>query len=286
VLVARDLIESFGGRIGHPVVVKIGTDGGTVTPLKSFKGSDLAGTVARHPMHHLGGFFAKPRPFLARGFRHDRRRHRLVHMSPGPWRGRFPALQGETASTRSSRWKATGAIARTGPGSAARAASSTPSSTRPDGPICSDLREAGALLAASADFRHSYPHSWRSKAKVIFRATPQWFIPMDRPQPVRAMPDSLRAEPGSVRAEPGSVRAEPGSVRAEPGSVRAEPVEAPSFLGAEQEVKAFDKLRPNGVGRLRPNGVEKLRARGSAVLKPLRRRTALTPTPLPSRERG
>ncbi len=28
------------------------------------------------------------------------------------------------------------------------------------------------LLAASADFRHSYPHSWRSKAKIIFRCTP------------------------------------------------------------------------------------------------------------------
>ena len=28
----------------------------------------------------------------------------------------------------------------------------------PDGPICTDLREAGALLAASADFQHSYPH--------------------------------------------------------------------------------------------------------------------------------
>src|SRR5687768_8295070 len=27
------------------------------------KGSDLAGTVARHPMHHLGSFFARPRPF-------------------------------------------------------------------------------------------------------------------------------------------------------------------------------------------------------------------------------
>src|SRR5690242_4725662 len=27
-------------------------------------GEDLAGAVARHPMHHLGGFFAKPRPFL------------------------------------------------------------------------------------------------------------------------------------------------------------------------------------------------------------------------------
>ncbi|HEY0164905.1 MAG TPA: class I tRNA ligase family protein, partial [Sphingomicrobium sp.] len=40
--------------------------------------------------------------------------------------------------------------------------------------------EAGALVAASADFKHSYPHSWRSKAKVIYRCTPQWFIAMDR----------------------------------------------------------------------------------------------------------
>ncbi|MEM6477152.1 MAG: class I tRNA ligase family protein, partial [Pseudomonadota bacterium] len=49
----------------------------------------------------------------------------------------------------------------------------------PEGPICSDLREAGALLSASADYEHSYPHSWRSKAKVIYRCTPQWFVPMD-----------------------------------------------------------------------------------------------------------
>jgi len=49
-----------------------------------------------------------------------------------------------------------------------------------DGPICSDLREAGALLSA-ATFQHSYPHSWRSKAKLIYRCTPQWFVPMDKP---------------------------------------------------------------------------------------------------------
>ncbi|HET9397357.1 MAG TPA: class I tRNA ligase family protein, partial [Sphingomicrobium sp.] len=49
------------------------------------------------------------------------------------------------------------------------------------GPICNDLREDGALLAASFDYQHSYPHSWRSKAKVIYRCTPQWFVAMDRP---------------------------------------------------------------------------------------------------------
>ncbi len=55
-----------------------------------------------------------------------------------------------------------------------------PKFNAPDGPICEALREAGGLLAASADYKHSYPHSWRSKAKVIYRCTPQWFVPMDR----------------------------------------------------------------------------------------------------------
>ncbi|MFN5901775.1 MAG: class I tRNA ligase family protein, partial [Novosphingobium sp.] len=55
-----------------------------------------------------------------------------------------------------------------------------PKFNAPDGPICADLRESGGLLAASADYKHSYPHSWRSKAKVIFRCTPQWFVPMDQ----------------------------------------------------------------------------------------------------------
>ena len=55
-----------------------------------------------------------------------------------------------------------------------------PKFNAPDGPVCSDLRAAGALLSASTDYQHSYPHSWRSKAKVIFRCTPQWFVPMDK----------------------------------------------------------------------------------------------------------
>ncbi len=40
------------------------------------------------------------------------------------------------------------------------------------------LREKKALLHAS-EFVHSYPHSWRSKKPLIFRATPQWFFSMD-----------------------------------------------------------------------------------------------------------
>ncbi|ROR35114.1 isoleucine--tRNA ligase [Inmirania thermothiophila] len=41
------------------------------------------------------------------------------------------------------------------------------------------LRARGALLAHEP-IRHSYPHCWRHKTPIIFRATPQWFIAMDR----------------------------------------------------------------------------------------------------------
>jgi len=40
------------------------------------------------------------------------------------------------------------------------------------------LQESNALIAR-ARYKHDYPHSWRSKKPVIFRATPQWFIAMD-----------------------------------------------------------------------------------------------------------
>ncbi|MCS6947636.1 MAG: class I tRNA ligase family protein, partial [Steroidobacteraceae bacterium] len=40
------------------------------------------------------------------------------------------------------------------------------------------LREHGVLLHAES-YRHSYPHCWRHKSPLIFRATPQWFIAMD-----------------------------------------------------------------------------------------------------------
>ena len=45
-------------------------------------GSDLAGTFVRHPMHHLGGFYAKPRPMLAGDFVTTESGTGLVHMSP------------------------------------------------------------------------------------------------------------------------------------------------------------------------------------------------------------
>jgi isoleucyl-tRNA synthetase len=39
---------------------------------------------------------------------------------------------------------------------------------------------ASGHLLAQEDITHSYPHSWRSKAPLIYRTTPQWFISMDK----------------------------------------------------------------------------------------------------------
>jgi isoleucyl-tRNA synthetase len=45
--------------------------------------------------------------------------------------------------------------------------------------IVEDLRASGALISVES-YEHSYPHCWRCKNPVIFRATAQWFIGMDR----------------------------------------------------------------------------------------------------------
>ncbi len=56
-----------------------------------------------------------------------------------------------------------------------------------DGPankaVIEALIGANALLARGM-LKHQYPHSWRSKAPLIFRNTPQWFIAMDKPYAV------------------------------------------------------------------------------------------------------
>ena len=184
-LVAAELVGAFRARVDN-MLKQAAKAWGTQAKVDDVyvmwrgKGSDLAGTIARHPMHHLGGFFAKPRPMLPGDFVTTDSGTGLVHMAPDHGEDDFllckahgidPVFAVEGDGKYRADWPWLG-----GQGSVIN-----PKFNAPDGPICSDLREVGALLAASADYPHSYPHSWRSKAKVIFRATPQWFIAMDKP---------------------------------------------------------------------------------------------------------
>jgi len=181
-LIAEPLVEQAIARFAKSLAESV-TEADTWWELDQSiawrgKGSDLAGATARHPMHHLGGFFAKPRPFLPGEFVTTDAGTGLVHMAPDHGEDDFllckahgiePVFAVDGAGMYRADWAWLG-----GQGSVINK-----KFVAADGPICSDLRAAGGLLAASDDFAHSYPHSWRSKAKIIFRATPQWFIPMD-----------------------------------------------------------------------------------------------------------
>ena len=177
VLMATGLWQEFAKRFEASRPDAAGGAQGRISGI--YLGSALAGAVARHPMHALGGFFAKPRPFLAGDFVTTDAGTGLVHMAPDHGEDDFalckanginPVFAVENDGKYREDWLWLG-----GQGSVIN-----PKFVSKDGPICTDLREAGGLLAASDDFKHSYPHSWRSKAKIIFRCTPQWFIPMDR----------------------------------------------------------------------------------------------------------
>jgi isoleucyl-tRNA synthetase len=215
-LVATKLFQTFQSRMRTN-----GRPDQSYATLEFVFGAALAGTIARHPMANYlrhsreggnpspetssqtdgpvmdprlrGGdalsdeeferaiaFYQKPRPFLPGDFVTTDSGTGLVHMSPDHGEDDFdlckahglePVFAVEGDGKYRADWAWLG-----GQGSVIN-----PKFNAPDGPICTALREAGGLLAASADYKHSYPHSWRSKAKVIYRCTPQWFVPMDRP---------------------------------------------------------------------------------------------------------
>jgi isoleucyl-tRNA synthetase len=165
VIVASELVPAFVERTGLIAAVQ-----------RKWRGVDLAGAIARHPLHHLGGFFAEPRPLLAGDFVTTDAGTGLVHMAPDHGEDDFylckahgvePKFVVGPDGTYQADWPVVGG-------------QHVYKVNEPNGPICTALREAGALLAASADYRHSYPHSWRSKKKLIYRCTPQWFVAMDR----------------------------------------------------------------------------------------------------------
>ena len=43
-----------------------------------------------------------------------------------------------------------------------------------------DTLNSKNLLMSKNKYRHSFPHCWRHKTPLFFRATPQWFISMDK----------------------------------------------------------------------------------------------------------
>ena len=145
------------------------------TVLHVLPGSALADTVCRHPLAGQGYDFDVP--LLAADFVEADQGTGLVHIAPGhgadDWElgqaNRLPVP--ETVGPD-------GVYLPQMPLFAGRAV------YRPDGKpgdadaaVIAAIEATGGLLARGT-LVHSYPHSWRSKAPLIFRNTPQWFISM------------------------------------------------------------------------------------------------------------
>ncbi|MEQ1495178.1 MAG: isoleucine--tRNA ligase, partial [Novosphingobium sp.] len=208
ILVAVDLIPQIEMRWSCSLQQLIGH------PSWSGKGAKLKGTFAKHPMHDWAQrelttfptpngsgkidlradqktFFLQLRPFLPGAFVTTESGTGLVHMAPDHGEDDFELCKANGLNPKFA-VEGDGKYREDWPWLGGQGSVINPKFNAPDGPICTDLREAGGLLAASADYKHSYPHSWRSKAKVIYRCTPQWFVPMDKPLSPTA---SLRSAP-------------------------------------------------------------------------------------------
>ncbi len=169
--------------------------------VRVLKGAELAGTVTAHPLRGHG--YDHEVPLLFGSFVTTEAGTGFVHIAPGHGEEDFELGRAHGIEI--------------------------PETVGPDGtfnawvpgfagvhvykaaePVCAALDAAGGLLARGK-LVHSYPHSWRSKAPLIFRATPQWFIRMDGPEQIRAhaleaiaathfVPDAGRNRIGSMVA--------------------------------------------------------------------------------------
>jgi isoleucyl-tRNA synthetase len=150
--------------------------------LMALKGAELAGTICRHPLAGFAGAnggYDFPVPLLPGDFVTDTDGTGFVHVAPGHGADDFVLGQKHGVAVPET-VAADGSYVASVPLFAGKRV------FRPNGKegdaiqaLIAALKQAGALLAESK-LVHSYPHSWRSKAPLIFRTTPQWFIGMDR----------------------------------------------------------------------------------------------------------
>jgi isoleucyl-tRNA synthetase len=145
---------------------------------------ELKGLVAAHPFRSLGYTFDVP--VLPAAFVTSDTGTGFVHNAPGHGEDDFELLVGNDRDYPKNNPDAFSLILPDGsyaphvPVFAGKRIL-TPEGKDGDanGAVIKELIAHGKILAKGS-LRHSYPHSWRSKAPVIFRATPQWFVAIDK----------------------------------------------------------------------------------------------------------
>ena len=137
--------------------------------IKRFKGKELAGTICNHPFFDLG--YDYDIPMLQARFVTTEQGTGIVHCAPSHGPDDFnlclghgikaiETVDGDGKYTKNVHLFEGNHIFKANP------------------IVIEKLKEQKKLLT-SGELVHSYPHSWRSKAPLVHRATPQWFISME-----------------------------------------------------------------------------------------------------------
>ena len=137
--------------------------------LKEFKGKDFKGTICKHPFFEIG--YDYEIPMLEARFVTTEQGTGIVHCAPSHGPDDFnlclnngikaiETVDGDGKYTKNVKLFEGVHIFKSNP------------------IVIQKLKEQKKLLS-SGELVHSYPHSWRSKAPLVHRATPQWFISMD-----------------------------------------------------------------------------------------------------------
>ena len=137
--------------------------------IKKFKGKDLKDTICNHPFYNLG--YEYDIPMLEARFVTTEQGTGIVHCAPSHGPDDFnlclnngikaiETVDGDGKYTKNVHLFEGNHIFKANP------------------IVIEKLKEQKKLLS-NGELIHSYPHSWRSKAPLVHRATPQWFISME-----------------------------------------------------------------------------------------------------------
>jgi isoleucyl-tRNA synthetase len=153
--------------------------------VRTVTSDELKGLVAAHPLRSLGYSFEVP--VLPAAFVTADTGTGFVHNAPGHGEDDFELMVGADRDYPAKNPDAFSMVLPDGSYAAHVPAFAGKRILTPEGKdggangaVIKELIAHGKLLAKGS-LRHSYPHSWRSKAPVIFRATPQWFVAIDKP---------------------------------------------------------------------------------------------------------
>ena len=190
----KSLDEGAKSEVGDKIAVATSLAGDVLKQAKveefellgTFTGAEVEGTICKHPLADLDEYYTYKVPALMGDFVTDDAGTGFVHMAGGHGEDDFNLIRSVNA-TRSAddQIEITDNVTDDGkfrPHVGLFAGEEVyDQKGKLGGGNFSVLRElvnAGKLLAKGS-LKHEYPHSWRSKAPLIFRTTPQWFIAMD-----------------------------------------------------------------------------------------------------------